>query len=291
MKNIHANNKQLTHGAINLSQLEASGNSLQNQIQYALDCLSVNKANNSILFNKIKNIFLIVNTVFIKISNTNSLLTIKNVHERIDLLIFQTKDQLVYLKILKKIKKFLFVISKYEHQKQKVIILNNNSHDKILHKITGLTTVFFDPRAFLVDFGIINLVSMTLNPNIKALALCIVKLKLFVEIEGQQPNYHCNFNDLTSIVHLLNIYYSCLDIFNNYRRQSIMHKFSSKCFLKSSQGLGVPKSIIKYIIDYNKLLGVELIDIRYQLCKFKKELYKVVLLINFKLNNGLYTTS
>jgi len=240
--------------------------------------------------------FSTVNMIFLKIYfienfDTTLLLLSQNTLKSIKLLISQVHNQIVYLTILNKIKKFLFAVSQFNNQKQTFRILNNNSHAKILHKITNLTTPCLNPAIFLASFDLVKLASINLDPNIKSLNFCIAKLQSFIRVATEQPQCPCNFNDLMTITNLINIYYSCLGIFKNYKQQSILYKFSSKCFLKNSHDLYITKNIIKYIIDCNHVLSVELINTNAKLQEFKNKLLQVILLMSFQLNNEMFSVT
>ena len=295
IKHISHCKKQLIQANVKLNKLENSTCILQNEVQSILDGLNIN-AVESIFFNKINNIFSTVNMIFLKMHfienfDANLLLLSQNTLKSIKLLISQVHNQLVYLTVLNKIKEFLFAVSKFNQQKQTFRILNNNSHVKILYKITNLRTPYLNPAIFLANFELVKLASINLDPNIKSLNVCIAKLQCFIKIAAEQPKCSCNFNDLITIANLINIYYSCLGIFKNHKQRSILYKFSSKCFLKNSHDLDVTKNIIKYIIDCNHVLSVELINTNTKLQEFKNKLLQVIPLMNFQLNNEMFAVA
>ncbi len=286
--------KQLLTYNIKLHKLKANGCHLQKAIQDSIN-LSIGIVDQNIIFNKIKNIFLTVNIVFIEIylhnSNIDLSLITCNAHKSIQLIKPQTKDQFVYLTILNQIKKFLFIISRYAYQKQKLIIFNNYNPIKILNKLNITTTHLnpINPTTFLLDFGLVALPFINLNKKIQLLLnACLSKAELFLITETKQADYHCDFHDLISIANLLDTHYSCVKKFKNHQQQVKLYDFSSRFFLKISCNIMVPENIIQYIIENNHLLRLDLIKTNSTMQKYKTKLNKAIWLINFKLNNNLY---
>lgn len=282
--------EQLLKYKIKLHKLKKSGCNLQKAIQDSID-LNIGIADQNIIFNKIKNIFLTVNIFFIEIylhnSNIDLSLIICNAHNSIKLITPQAKDQFVYLTILDQIKKFLFVISRYAYQKQKLIRLNNYNPITILNKLN--ITTHLNPTAFLLDFGLVALPFINLNKKIQFLLNTgLTKAELFLITETKQANYHCDIHDLISIANLLDTHYSCLKKFKNHQQQVKLYDFSSRSFLKISCNVMVPENIIQYIIENNQLLRLNLIKTNSTIQKYKAKLNKAIWLVNFKLNNNLY---
>lgn len=273
--------KQLLQYEIKLSELKVIGCNLQKLIQGSID-LSISVVDKNIIFNKIKNIFLAVNIIFIEISshsaNINLSLNIFKIRKSIKIIKKQVQDQFVYLTILKKIQHFLFITFRYAHKKWEFIILNN----------INIAITHLNPETFLLDVGL-TLPSIDSNIKMQSLHACINKLELFLITEFKQPNYYCDFNDLITIANLLNIYYICLKIFKNYQEQLKVYSFSIRYFLNSSYDIKSPEKAIEYIIiENNSLLKLNLIKTDSTIHKYKIKLNKVIWLINFKLNNNLY---
>ena len=290
-KNMNDYKKQLLKHSIKLHELKLRGCHLQKTIQDGID-LNIGIADQNIIFNKIKNIFLTVNIFFIEIyfrdSNIDFSLTICNTHKFIKLIKSHAKDQFFYLMILHEIKKFLFIISRYAYQKQQLTILNNYNPINILNKL-NTKTMHFNPTTFLLDFGLVALPFINSNKKIQLLLNAgLAKAELFLITETEQTNYHCDFHDLISIVNLLNTHYSCLKKFKNHQEQVKLYNFSSRSFLKISCNIMVPENIIQYIIENNHLLRLDLIKTNSTIQKYKAKLNKAIWLINFKLNNNLY---